>query len=111
MSDIIEIDTTMPFGLAVPLDIQTPGVPDTILPMDPDIGEFRIVGSVTEVINGVNTPRLARVFLIIQDRWETIRMTHSDPVTGAYEFTGLRGGVQARLCGWLDRHARADCRR
>jgi hypothetical protein len=109
MSDIVYIDTLlspgglesplnvgtpMPTGLPVPLNIVTQGAPDTVLPLDPDVGVYKIVGSVNEAAPPTDTPRTATVYLIIQDRWQTIRMTHADPVTGYYEFLNLRGDAK-----------------
>ena len=53
-----------------------------------------IVGTVKEKNTPANTPLRRRVLLIDEASRMTIRETWSDPVTGVFEFRGIKQGVK-----------------
>lgn len=57
-------------------------------------GNGRIVGTVKEKNTPENTPLRRRVVLLRDVDAQVLAETFSDPVTGAYEFTGLRTGLR-----------------
>ena len=57
-------------------------------------GVGNIVGTVKEKNTPANTPLHRRVLLVDEASRITIRETWSDPITGAFEFRGVKQGVK-----------------
>lgn len=57
-------------------------------------GVGNIIGTVKEKNTPTNTPLHRRVLLVDEASRITIRETWSDPITGAFEFRGVKQGVK-----------------
>jgi hypothetical protein len=77
----------------MPLFIDTPlrGIP-VVFTYNPDDGTANITGTVAERGVPVNQPLSRRVNLIEQISGRTLAEVWSDPLTGAYTFSGILGG-------------------